>query len=138
LAILAVAVVCAAVVAYVEFPPNASGGTTTTAHGGAAEYIYPTASADSAISARAGETFAIQLSSNAGSTGYDWTVSCSAGVQYLNYTVVSTSNLIGGPQVRNYFFLALKTGGQTILLQDKRSFAPFDVAATINIRVAVS
>jgi len=138
LTILLIAVVSAAIVAYVAFPVNPSRGTTTTLQGGTAEYIYPTANTDSDISAKLGETFAIQLSSNAGSTGYDWRVLCSGGIQYLNYTVVSTSSLVGGPQVRNYFFFAAKTGSQTIVLQNRRSFAPFDVAATISLQVAVS
>ncbi len=105
---------------------------------GAAEFVYPSSNLTSSISVKAGETFAIQLSSNAGSTGYDWNVSTSAGIQYLNYTVVSTSTLMGGPQVRNYFFRAVQPGNQTITLRDQRPFAPYAIAATINLQVAVS
>jgi len=130
-------VVSSAAVADLFFT-HSSGGTTTALQGGTAEYTFPTANATEAITARAGKVFAIQLDSNAGSTGYDWSVSCSGGVQYLNYTVVSTSTLIGGPQVRNYFFRATSSGGQTITLQDKRSFAPYEVAATISIQVEVT
>ena len=105
---------------------------------GVAEYVYPSSNLTSSISATVGETFIIQLSSNAGSTGYDWNVSTSAGIQYLNYTVVSTSTLIGGPQVRNYFFRAVQAGAQTITLRDERSFATYATAATINLQVAIS
>jgi predicted secreted protein len=136
-AALVVALASAAFVAGFLFA-RTGGGNTTTLSGGTAEYVFPTANMTSTISVKVGETFAIQLSSNADSTAYDWNVSPSGGVRYLNYTVVSTSNLIGGPQVRNYFFLALAAGSQTIVLQDKRSFAPYAVAATISIQVAVS
>jgi len=109
-----------------------------TSSNGVAEYVYPSSNLTSSISATIGETFIIQLSSNAGSTGYDWNVSTSAGIQYLNYTVVSTSALIGGPQVRNYFFRAVQAGTQTVTLRNERPFAPHSVAATINLQVTVS
>jgi predicted secreted protein len=136
--ILVVAVISAAVVAYIAFPPKPGGESTTTAPGGTVEYAYPTANGNPTISVRVGEVFAIQLNSNSGSTGYDWVVSSSAGIQFLNYTVVSTSSLIGGPQVRNYFFHVSSIGSQTITFRDMRSFAPGDVAATIDVQVSVS
>ena len=102
------------------------------------KYAYPTSNLSSSIYATVGETFIVQLSSNAASTGYDWNVSTSQGIQYLNYTVVSTSTLIGGPQVRNYFFRAVQTGTQTIILRDERPFKPYAIAATINLQVVVS
>lgn len=105
---------------------------------GVAEYAYPTSNLSSTIDATAGETFIIQLSSNAGSTGYDWNVGTSAGIRYLNYTVVFTSALIGGAQVRNYFFQAVQAGTQTITLRDERLFASNAIAATINLQVDVS
>jgi predicted secreted protein len=105
---------------------------------GVAKYVYPSSNLSSSISARVGDTFIVQLSSNAGSTGYDWYVSASTGIQYLNYTVVSTSTLIGGPQVRDYFFKAVQAGTQTITLRDERPFAPYAVVATINLEVVVS
>jgi predicted secreted protein len=105
---------------------------------GAAEYVYPSSNLASFISATVGETFIIQLNSNAGSTGYDWNVSTSTGIQYLNYTVVSTSMLIGGPQIRDYFFRAVQAGTQTITLRDERPFAPYAIAATINLQVVIS
>lgn len=117
-------------------PPTTS--ETTTLQNGVAEYAYPTSNLSSSISAKVGETFIIQLSSNAGSTGYDWNVTSSSGIRYLNYTVVSTSNLVGGPQLRNYFFRAVEAGNQTIALRDQRLFAPYYVAATINLQVTVS
>src|SRR5208337_3755037 len=110
----------------------------TSPSNGVAEYTYPSYNLTSTISAKVGETFIVQLSSNAGSTGYDWNVSTSKGVQYLNYTVVATSALMGGPQVRNYFFRAVQAGTQTITLRDERPFGPYSVASTINLTVAVS
>lgn len=136
-AVLVVAIVCSAVVADLIYARR-SGGTTTTQEFAMAEYPFPTENATSAISARVGEVFAIQLSSNAGSTGFDWSVSCGGGVQYVNYTVLSTSTLPGGPQIRNYFFRALAAGSTTIILQDKRPFAPYKVAAVIDIRLEVT
>ena len=55
-------------------------------------------------SAKIGETFIVDLSSNAGPTGYDRKVTTSSGVQYLNYIVVSTDNLPDGSQIKNYSF----------------------------------
>jgi|GEM_PF-631870 len=110
----------------------------TSPSNGVAEYTYPSYNLTSTISAKVGETFIVQLSSNAGLTGYDWNVSTSKGVQYLNYTVVATSALMGGPQVRNYFFRAVQAGTQTITLRDERPFGPYSVASTINLTVAVS
>src|SRR5208337_3497409 len=86
---------------------------------GVAVYVYPSSNLISSISTTVDGTFIVQLSSNAGSTGYDWNVSTSAGIQYLNYSVVSTSPLIGGPQVRDYLFRAIQAGSQTITLRDE-------------------
>jgi predicted secreted protein len=105
---------------------------------GVQKYAYPTSNLSSFIYATVGETFIVQLGSNAASTGYDWNVSVSQGIQYLNYTVVSTSTLIGGSQVRNYFFRAVQKGTQTITLRDERPFKPYAIAATINLQVVVS
>jgi len=115
-----------------------TGTVTATTANGIIEYVLPTSNFTSSISANVGETFIIQLSSNAASTGYDWNVRTSNGIRYLNYTVVSTSNLPGGPQVRNYFFQTVQSGRQTITLRDERLFAPYDIAATINLQVTVS
>jgi predicted secreted protein len=112
-------------------------GETTTLTNGLTEYIYPTANLTSLISARVNETFIVQLSSNAGSTGYDWKITTSAGMLYLNYSVVSTSANAGGPQVRDYYFRALLGGNQTIDLRNERLFAPYTVSSTIHIQVPV-
>lgn len=101
-------------------------------------YAYPNSTVNSTINTTAGSTFIAQLSSNAGSTGYDWKVSTSTGITYLNYTVVSTSNLPGGPQVRDYYFRALQAGSQTITLKDERPWEPNVIAAIINLDVNVS
>jgi predicted secreted protein len=50
---------------------------------------------------------------------------------------VSTSSLIGGPQVRDYHFRALQEGAQTITFHDERSWEPNSIAATINLEVNV-
>lgn len=134
---LIIVMICAAFAAGFLYALQA-GATTTTLGPVTSVYPFSVTNTTSTISARVGEIFAVQLSSNAGSTGYDWSVSNSGGIQYLNYTVVSTSTLIGGPQVRYYFFHALTVGSQTIILQDRRSFAPGEVAATINITVDVA
>lgn len=99
-------------------------------------YVYPTANTNASISATVGETFIVKLNATA-STGYDWNVSTSTGIQYVNYTVVYTSPLIGGPQVRNYFFKAIQAGSQTITLTYEQGFS-HTIAATINLKVAVS
>lgn len=100
-------------------------------------YVYPTSNMTASISAKVGETFIIQLSSNGASTGYDWNVSTSGGIQYINYTVVSTSTLLGGPQVRNYFFKAVQAGSQTITLKYERAFGtpPYPVAAIVEVDI---
>jgi len=103
-----------------------------------AKYEYPTSNLTASVSARVGQTFIVQLASNAASTGYDWNVTTSPGIRYLNYTVVSTSPLIGGPQVRNYYFMAVQAGTQTLTLRDERPFAPYAVAATISLQVTVT
>jgi len=105
---------------------------------GAQTYTYPSSNLTSSISTSLGETFVVQLNSSAASTGYDWTVVTSAGVEYLGYQVVSSSALIGGPQTRDYFFRAQQTGNQTITLRDERPWAPYQTAATINLLVTVS
>jgi len=104
---------------------------------GVAGYVYPTSNYVSYISVRVGETFIAQFSST-GSAGYDWKVTTSSGIQYLNFTVVSTSHLPGGSQVRNYFFKAVQPGSQTITMQDQRVFAPYNTLSTVSIRVSVS
>ncbi len=100
-------------------------------------YAYPSSSFTSSISASVGETFIFQLGSNAGSTGYDWKVTTSPGIHYLNYAVVSGATLPGGSDVRNYVFRADATGTQNITLIDQRPWAPYETAATITITVIV-
>ena len=89
------------------------------------------------ISAQLDESFSLQLSTNAGSAGYEWNVSTSSGIRYVNYTVASTSTISGGPQVRDYNFEAVQPGNQSIVLQDMQQFAPHTVAATLTIQVEV-
>ncbi len=100
-------------------------------------YAYPSSDLTSSISAGVGETFIIQLSSNAGSTGYDWNVTTSSGIHFLNYATVSSATLPGGSDVRNYSFRADETGTQTITLVDQRPWTPYETAATIIVQVTV-
>ena len=116
----------------------ASPGGTTTTQSAPKEYEFPTANATSTISAAAGEVFLIQLESNAGSTGFDWKVTCSSGIQYINYTSVSTSTVMIGGELRHYYFRALTPGIETITLQNMRSFDPSQIAATIELEVTVA
>jgi len=139
--LVAVLVVVVVVVAALALSPifiRSNASQMPTPSGGTAKYILATTNQTVSISARVDQTFIVQLQSNAGSTGYDWNVTTSSGIQYVNYTVVSTSTLIGGPQTRNYFFRAVQTGSQTITLRDMRSWAPYPVADTIDLRVSVS
>ena len=136
--LLVVGIVIGAVGIYTTTTSQTKTVTQTRALPGVIEYVYPSSNLTSSISATVGETFIIQLSSNAGSTGYDWNVSTSTGISYLNYTAVSTSTLIGGPQIRNYFFRAVQAGNETIILRDERPFVPYAIAATINLQVTVS
>ena len=110
---------------------------TTTTQSAPKEYSFPTANATSTISAAVGDVFLIQLESNAGSTGFDWRVTTSGGVQYINYTSVTTTTMIGG-EMRHYYFRAVTAGNQTVTLQDMRPWDPSQVAATIELRVTVT
>jgi predicted secreted protein len=136
-ALIVVVVVGVAGALWITYAPSGNAQATTLADG-TIKYAFSTANQNPSITGKVGEIFIVQLSSNAASTAYDWAVSTSSGVQYLNYTVVSTSALIGGPQVRNYFFHITGSGSQTVILQDKRPFAPFDVAATITLHLTAS
>ncbi|MDG6904606.1 MAG: protease inhibitor I42 family protein [Nitrososphaerota archaeon] len=143
-ALMIVGVILLSVAGYLAFyhgtsrtTSNTQNAITTTTTNGSPVYVYPTSNLSSAISARLGETFGVQLSSNAGSTGYDWNVSSSSGIQFINYTVVSTSTLVGGPEVRDYWFRASQAGNQSITLRDERQFSPHDVYATIQLLVTM-
>jgi predicted secreted protein len=84
------------------------------------------------------ETFIVQFSSGLYDRGYAWSVNTSAGIQYLNNTTVFSSGACTGcPFTYDYFFRAVQGGTQTITLQAKHAFPPYDVAATINLQVVV-
>jgi inhibitor of cysteine peptidase len=111
---------------------------TVTLPGVGTEFVYGGFSQNSSIYAAVDETFVIQFSSNAYDSGYAWNVNTSAGIQYLNNTVVPFSSMCAGcPQTYDYYFRAVQVGTQTITLQAKRPFAPYDIAATINLTVVV-
>jgi len=99
---------------------------------------YSVINSPTSIVAQLGKTFIIQLSSDAGSTGYDWNVTTSSGIRYINYTVIANSTAPGESQERDYFFRALQRGNQTITLVDRRLFAPYNVSQTIFLQVSVS
>jgi predicted secreted protein len=82
-----------------------------------------------------GETFIIQLSANP-STGYDWNVTTTTGIMYVNYAVVGPPPpCCGYPVTRDYFFIVTATGPQTITLRYMRSFAPSVSPTIITINV---
>jgi predicted secreted protein len=110
----------------------------TTLPYGSAEFAYPTTDLNSTISLAYGEGFVIQLNASSASTGYNWKVATSPGIEYHNYTVVATSARAGGPQTRDYKFRAAQPGNQSITLQYEQPFAPHDVFATINLEVDVT
>ncbi|MDG6963835.1 MAG: protease inhibitor I42 family protein [Nitrososphaerota archaeon] len=118
-------------------PSNVTSEGTTILPNGTVVYSYPTANLSPSISVQVDQVFVVQLSSNAGSTGYDWNVSSSGGIEFLNYTVVSTSNLAGGAQARDYYFRATQPGSQSITFQYTRRFSPYDTVATIGILATV-
>lgn len=92
------------------------------------------------VSAAAGETFVIRLASNP-STGYDWKVSTTPGLAYLNYTSAGGSSAIGSPVLRDYAFKSLEAGTSTITLVYERappSFSVEQIAITLVITVTVT
>jgi predicted secreted protein len=99
-------------------------------------YVYPTANMTYSISATVGETFIIQLTASP-STGYDWNVSTSKGIQFINYTVVSSPphGVVGGSYTRDYFFTLMATGPQTIVLRYQRSWSPSVSPTIITVNV---
>ncbi len=133
--VLAVIMVSAALVLSITLV-NPSG--TSTTQGPPQEFEFPTANATSSFSARVGEVFIIQLNSNAGSTGFDWKVTTSIGIHYINYTAVPEAPMMLGGEVRHYYFRALNVGNQTITLQNMRTWEPTQIPATIDLAVAVN
>jgi len=101
---------------------------------GVTGYIFPSSNLQSSISTRVGETFIVQLTS---SGDYEWIVTTSDGIHFLNYTVVGMSHQPAG-EVRNYFFTAVRAGSQTITLQHQHGLRPKIVSSTIKISVSVS
>jgi predicted secreted protein len=93
------------------------------------------------IAAKAGEVFIVHLAANTGSTGYDWNVSTSAGVRYINYTTTSVGTLPGAPSERDYRFQALTPGEATITLVYGRfppAFSVSQIAETISMSVEIT
>ena len=136
---LAIGIIAAAAVIYFSRSgPSPGNQRTTTLPDGTVEYIYPTADMSPQIAAKVGQTFIVQLQSNGGSTGYDWNITTSAGIEYLNATLTSSSSAPGAPVTYDYFFKATQTGSQSISFQDMRQFSPYEVEATINAEVLVS
>lgn len=93
------------------------------------------------IVARENEVFVIHLAANTGSTGYDWNVTTSSGVHYLNYTTTQAGTLPGAPSQRDYFFKALTPGAATITLVYARlppAFSVTQIAGTIHVSVEIT
>jgi predicted secreted protein len=101
-------------------------------------FVYEGFSQNSSIHATVDETFIVQFSSGLYDRGYAWNVNTSVGIQYLNDTAAPSSGVCTGcPFTYDYYFRAVQVGTQTITLQAKQAFAPYDVAATINLKVFV-
>jgi len=100
--------------------------------------VLSTASVNSTISVVTGESFVLQLTDNPSSTGFDWNITTSSGVNYLNYTVASTGASPGGSPARNYLFQAAQVGNFSITLLYQRLVSPHDVQATIDVQVSVT
>lgn len=98
-------------------------------------------SPNASITVKANEVFVIHLTANTGSTGYDWNVSTSAGIRYLNYTTTSVGTVPGAPDGRDYVFQAVKPGPGTIDLVYGRfppAFSEPVTAVTLRVSVAVT
>jgi len=96
---------------------------------------------NASIAARAEEIFIIHLAANTGSTGYDWNVSTSGGVRFINYTTTRAGTLPGAPSERDYRFQALAPGTATITLVYGRlppAFSVLQIAETIRISVEIT
>jgi len=93
---------------------------------------------NSSISAVTGESFVIQLQDNPASTGYDWNISTTAGVSYLNSTAVSAGSAPGSSPARNYLFQATQVGNSSITLLYQQLVSPHAVQDTIDVQVSVS
>lgn len=93
------------------------------------------------IVTRENEVFIIHLAANTESTGYDWNVTASSGVRYLNYTTTQAGTLPGAPSQRDYFFKALTPGAATITLLYARlppAFSVPQIAGTIHVSVEIT
>jgi len=117
---------------------NQTATATMTLPGVGTEFVFGGSSQNSSISVAVNETFVIQFSSSAYDGGYVWKVNTSAGIRYLHNTgTPSSSACTGCPYTYDYYFRAVQGGTQTMTLQAKRPFAPYDIAATINLKVVV-
>ena len=93
------------------------------------------------ITARTNEVFIVHLDADTGSTGYDWNVTTSGSVRYLNYTTTNVGTLPGAPSGRDYFFQALTPGAATITLVYGRfppAFSVTQIGETLQVSVAVT
>lgn len=93
------------------------------------------------IAANVNEVFIVHLAANTGSTGYDWNVSTSGGIRYLNYTTTSVGTLPGAPSGRDYRFQALAPGTATITLVYGRfppAFSVTQIVETVRVSVEIT
>jgi predicted secreted protein len=93
------------------------------------------------IAARVNEAFVVHLAANTGSTGYDWNVSTSGWVRFINYTTTKVGTLPGAPSERDYLFQAEAPGTATIILVYGRlppAFSVPQIAKTIHISVEIT
>jgi predicted secreted protein len=98
-------------------------------------------SLNASITAKVKEIFVIHLAANTGSTGYDWNVSTSGGVRFINYTTTRVGKLPGAPSERDYLFQAEAPGTAAIILVYGRlppAFSVPQIAKMIHISVEIT
>lgn len=122
-------------------PSSSSYAQTSTATKFAYTDVLSQGNLSGSIVARENEVFIIHLAANTGSTGYDWNVTTSGGVRYLNYTTTQAGTLPGAPSQRDYFFKALTPGAATITLLYARlppAFSIPQIAGTVHVSVEIT
>ncbi len=144
-AVLAVVVVVVIISAFVLFSKPSSPPTTTSQTSTSTKLVFTDilspGSPNSSITARVNEEFIIHLTANTGSTGYDWNVSTSGGIRYLNYTTTSVGGAPGAQDGRDYLFQASAPGTATITLVYGRfppAFSVPQIAVTLRVSVSIT
>ncbi len=145
LSALAIVLLVAIISAFVLSSMPSSSSTTTSQTSTSTKFVFTDivtpGSPNASVAAKVNEKFIVHLSANTGSTGYDWNVSTSAGIRYLNYTTTSEGTMPGAPSERDYLFQATAPGTATITLVYGRfppAFSVPQIAVTLRIDVSVT